>query len=311
MGLLSAIFGPRIRLPRDQTTRVPRAVKKRAKEHVEGMQKAIDEIGGMKGIADVPATKRVPKGFYERVEVLIAHYDQYADEARKTLGLEDAPRAGTPEGVGACYAAPMGVFGVEALNIYRKVRTWKDFPTVAQRTGELAEAQMKEIQGRHKGKDPEKIRMTGKAVQEGRRAYARSGEPCPFLDRNKRRCRIWDERPFSCRMHHITTDPAWSNPQHPEHDKVVAKNLRLPVRQQVALQQLDKRTSLGLSPFLFVNVLQLLQLGDGELIQEVGEAPIKMQQDGRVAGRANRNVKHAKKFKKGKGKSKGKGKKRK
>ena len=39
---------------------------------------------------------------------------------------------------------------------------------------------------------------------------------------------------------------------------------------------------------------------------EVGEAPRKMQQDGRVAQRANRNVKHAKKFQKGKGTTKGK-----
>jgi hypothetical protein len=59
---------------------------------------------------------------------------------------------------------------------------------------------------------------------------------------------------------------------------------------------------LGLSPFLWVAVLQLLQLADGELLHEAGEAPRRMQQDGRVAQRANRNVRHAKKFKKGKGK---------
>ena len=48
-----------------------------------------------------------------------------------------------------------------------------------------------------------------------------------------------------------------------------------------------------------------LQLAEGALIQEVGEAPIKMQQDGHVAQRANRNVRHAKKYQK-KGKSRGK-----
>jgi hypothetical protein len=45
-------------------------------------------------------------------------------------------------------------------------------------------------------------------------------------------------------------------------------------------------------------VLQILQLADGQLVQEVGEPPVKMQQDGQIAARANRNVKHAKKFNK-------------
>lgn len=300
MGILNAIFGPRLRLPRDQVTRVSRAVRKRAKENVEGMQKVLDVLGAMPGIADITQTKKVPAGFYERVEVLLANYDAFADEARRTLDADELPRAGTPEGVGACYAAPMGVFGVEALNIYRQIRTWKDFPTLAQTLGQAAEAQMKEIQNRHKGKDPEKIRLTGKAVQHGRMAYATSGEPCPFLDRNKRKCRLGDARPIACRMHHIKTDPTWSNPQHPEHGNVKAVNIRLPIRQQVGLQQIDKRMGLGVSPFLFVGVLQLLQIADGELLQEVGEAPRRMQEDGRVAQRANRNVKHAKKFKKGK-----------
>ncbi|MCA9684463.1 MAG: hypothetical protein KC457_19875, partial [Myxococcales bacterium] len=69
-------------------------------------------------------------------------------------------------------------------------------------------------------------------------------------------------------------------------------------RSQASLAQIDKRMELGLSPFLYASVLQLLQLGEGELLQEVGEAPRPMQQDGRVAQKANRNVKHAKKFQK-------------
>ena len=39
-------------------------------------------------------------------------------------------------------------------------------------------------------------------------------------------------------------------------------------------------------------------IAEGELLQEVGEAPQRMQQDGRVAQKANRNVKHAKKYQK-------------
>jgi len=72
---------------------------------------------------------------------------------------------------------------------------------------------------------------------------------------------------------------------------------------QVLLTQLDKRMLLQNSPFLPAGVLQMLELGQGQVIQEVGEAPLRLQQDGSVAQRANRNVKHAKKFQKGKKRS--------
>ena len=56
--------------------------------------------------------------------------------------------------------------------------------------------------------------------------------------------------------------------------------------------------NLELSPFLYAAVLQLLQIAEGQQINEAGEAPARMQQDGAVARPANRNVAHAKKFQK-------------
>jgi ribosomal protein L30 len=80
--------------------------------------------------------------------------------------------------------------------------------------------------------------------------------------------------------------------------KAPAKNVRLPVVQQVAIGQLDKRMALQISPFLQAGMLQVLSLNEGQLIQEVGEPPQRMEMDGRVQQRANKNVKHAKKFQK-------------
>jgi Fe-S-cluster containining protein len=193
----------------------------------------------------------------------------------------------------------MGVSAIETLNIYRTIRTWKDFPQVARRLGELGEQQFKDIQSGHSGKDPEKIRMGGRAVRQGRLAFAQRKEPCPFLDVDKQRCRIWDQRPIVCRMHHPVTPPEWSQPDNEHYPSdVEAKNIRVPVKVQVGLAQLDKRMMLQMSPFMYAGILQLLQLGEGAVIQEVGEAPMRMQQDGHIAQRANRNVRHAKKFKK-------------
>jgi hypothetical protein len=304
LNFLAALFGPRIKLPRDQVSRIPRRARKAAREHVETMQRVVDDISGLEGIADVSKTKRLPRGFSERVDDLLTAYDRYMEVVRAEMGITGAAVPGTPEGVGGCYAAPMGVSGVESLAIYREIRTWKDFPQVGQRLGELGEQQFKDIQTGHTGKDPEKIRMTSKAAGLGRKQFAERKQACPFLDQSKGRCRVWERRPIVCRMHHIVGDAALADPTHERHAEVKVVNIRLPVRPQVVISQIDKRMALGLSPFVYASQLQLLQLAEGQQLQEVGEVPQRMQQDGRVVQQANRNVKHAKKFAKQKQKQK-------
>ena len=299
IGFLAGLFRRRLRLPRDRVTRIPRAAKKAGKPHVDAMLATITKIGALNGMADIKEQRRVPRGFYALVAEFLAHYDAYVGTVRPFLAESMAPRPGEPGGCQACHAVPMGVHGIESLSIYRHIREWKDFPQVAQRMATLGETQFKLIQAGHTGKDPEKIRMGSKAVQQGRLAYARQKQPCPFLDVGKERCRVWEHRPMVCRMHYPTTDPSWSDPASEHYpEDVRAFNIRAPLKVQVSLAQLDKRMSLQSSPFMHAAVLQLAQLAEGGVLQEVGEAPIRMGQDGRVPGRANRNVSHAKKFKK-------------
>ena len=297
-------------MPRDRATRIPRAVRKATKPQSEAIQQAIDTIGALPGLADVGVTKRLPKGFTEAVRALHKAHDEYIEVAAAGMALESAARPGTPEGAPCCREMPLGVTGVEGAVIYRTIRVWKDFPQVAARLAELGQAQFDEIQSLHKGKDLQKIRMNDKAVREGRLAFARKGEACPFLDEERGRCRIWEVRPQSCRMHHVTTNPEWSDARSEHFEQVEAKNLRIPVRQQVALMQVEKRMMLQAAPFMHANVVQIAQMTEGDQLYEVGEAPLKFQQDGQIQQRANRNKAGAKKFK-GKGKGKGKGKSRK
>ena len=301
---LRFVLGGGLRLPRDQTTRIPRRVRKLAAPQIGEMQAALDEIGGMPGIADVGTTKQVPRGFYAAIDKLVAAYDAYVDIVRAELGLQDKPRPGEPGGCGACYAAPFGVSGIEAIHIARKVRTRPDFPKLGQRAAELGEAQVKEIQALAQGTDPAKIRFGSKAVQQGRVNFAKTKQACAFLDESKERCKIWEHRPMVCRMHHPTTDPAWSDPAHPNYAQVKAKNLRLPVKPQATLVQLDKRMGLQIAPFLYASLLQVLQLAEGSVLHEVGEPQLRLQQDGRMQQRANRSRATSKKAQKRKGKGK-------
>lgn len=305
--LIGILFGPRIKLPRDHVTRLPRRATKAAKPSIDAMQAALDKLSALPGIADVKQTKRLPRGFSEAMQELRTAYDKYFETVRKFLpgGLE-ARRPGEPGGCGACYETVMPVMSVEAIDLYRELRPSRDFQKLAQGLAQQADQQIKEIQSRYTGKDPEKMKMTSKAVQEGRVAHAKHMQPCPLLDESKQRCRAWEHRPLACRMHLPLVDDAKRRPESEGWPKSVrAYNVRMPVRQQVAVRQLEKRIGLELSPFLSASVILLGQLVEGQVLPEVGEAPQRMQQDGQVAQRANRNVKHAKKFQKDKGKGGG------
>ncbi|MEZ4428900.1 MAG: YkgJ family cysteine cluster protein [Nannocystaceae bacterium] len=306
-GLLASLFG-RNRLPRDRPTRISGAAKKAGAPHVAAMQEAIDRLAALEGLADIANTKRIPKGFHEAIRDLQRAHDQYIAAVAEVMGLSAAIRPGTPEGQACCREAPLGVTAAEGIVLYRTLRTWPDFPDVAKRLAEAGELLFEDIKAHHKGKDLEKVRMGGKAVLEGRKAFAARGLPCPLLD-GKGRCRAWDVRPQSCRMHHVRSGPETLDPASEAHAKIDVVNLRIPVRQQVALMQVEKRMLLQASPFLHANIMQLAQITQGDQLYEVGEAPLRFGPDGAALGRANRNKPGAKKYKgKGKGgKAKGKG----
>lgn len=295
---LAALFGPRLKLPADQLTRIPGRAKKMAGPHAAAIQATIDKISGLPGIADMKDSKRLPRGAAALVKELLHHVDAYHDAVREGMGMgAEAKRPGERGGTNGCVPAPLGVSAIEALNIYRTIRTWTDFPEMAKKLAALGEQQFKDIQAGVPGAAGDKVRVGGKAVQQGRVTFAKRMQPCAFLDGSTQRCRIWDTRPIACRSHHLVDPPGGLPPSDDAWPKgVKAKNLRLPMRSQVGLSQLDKRMNLELSPFLYASILQLLQLAEGKQIQEAGEAPVKMQQDGNVARPANRNVAHAKKF---------------
>jgi Fe-S-cluster containining protein len=300
-GFLRVLFSRSLRLPRDRVTRLPRRARKAAAPAAAAMEAALAKIAAMPGIADVATTKRAPKGLYEETRTLLRAYDDYIEATRVHLKVVDARRPGEPGGTSGCYESPMGVSAIEQLLIYRTIRPWRDFPEVAQKLAARGEQQFRDISERHTGKDPEKLRLSEAAAFEGRIAFAKRKLPCPLLDEGKQRCRIWDVRPMVCRMHHPTGAPELHDPADASWPtKATAVNVRPSIKAQLELSQLEKRMGMQLAPFLDAGPLQLLQLAEGQLIQEVGEAPQRMQADGQVAPKANRNVAHAKKFQKDK-----------
>ncbi len=297
--LLSWLFGRKTRLPNDRVSSTPRRARKAGRADAAAIVEAAHRLSALPGIADIASTKRLPRGFGAAMESFYRAVDAYHRHVSEVAGLADARRPGEPGGEGGCYAGPLGVSQAESLFAFRAARTRKDFRQVAEALARLGELQFKDIQAHNRSKNPEKMRAAGAAVRTGRLAYTRRKELCPFFDTGKERCRIWEARPVACRQLYMrsapeTFDPAQAN--YPKQADVV--NIRLPVRAQVTLSQLDKRMALELSPLLYGGVLQALQLANGQIIPEVGEAPMRMQQDGHISAKANRNVAHAKKFQK-------------
>ncbi|MCA9662070.1 MAG: YkgJ family cysteine cluster protein [Myxococcales bacterium] len=293
-----ALFGRKRRLPIDRVTRAPRAVKKAAKAEIDNMQACLDKLGALDGIADIATTKRLPQGADALWREFLGHYDDYLKIAAEHMGLEEALRPGTPKGRDCCYVAPFAVTGLESLVIFRTVRLWRDFPQVAQRLAQAGEQLMKDVQSHHKGADPEQIKMTSPAITDGRLENAKRKIPCPLLDPQRGRCRVWEIRPLNCRGHFVTADAERVDPTREDYLELPAKNLRLPIHQQVAHIQLEKRLLLQITPFLYANLLVLLQLADGQTIPENGEAPVRFGPDGVAIPAPGR----------GRGKGKGKGK---
>ena len=270
------------------------------------MKTALDELSALPGIADIKDTRRVPKGFFDAWERFRKAHGAWLDAVRPFVrGLDEASRAGEGDGAAACYDQPLGIGPVEALAIFRASRPFPDYPALAEQMGRLAERQHTLIQQRHKGKDPEKIRLWSKAAKEGRLAYAREKHRCPFLDPKRGKCRLGEARPLVCHAHHLAGAPEDLDPATAEYPRRVrAFNLLPPTSVQVKLRELDKRTTLAFSPFFFAGQLQALELAEGGLIQEVGEAPARLQQGGRIDSKVNRNRRTAKKYQKKKGRKK-------
>jgi Fe-S-cluster containining protein len=289
-----------VRLPSDLSTRIPRSARKAAAPHAQAVQEIIHKIAALPEINEVARTKQMPKGFYALAADLTRAFDAYIAALRQAMALEDAARPGTPQGEAACTCAPTTITAIEALNILRRIRAWPDFPTLAQELLRQAQLLMQDMQAQLKPKqDPARPGL--KTAQAGRMAFASRGEVCPFLDRTNKKCRIWEQRPFSCRMQHIQGNVERVDPRHPEHKLVQLKNLRLPMAQQLSLvNHVDRRMNLELSPLLFAGLLQILEKGQAQALgmPEEGETPPRLAPDGTFVPAANRNVKHAKKFQK-------------
>ena len=290
------------RLSSDISTRIPRAARKASAAQALAVQETIHKIAALPEISEVARTRLMPKGFYALAGELTRVFDAYLEGLRTAMNLTQAARPGTPEGFQACTTAPMTITAIEALNILRRIRAWPDFPTLGQELLRLAQLQMQDVQAQLKPKqDPNRPGL--KTAQAGRLAFAQRGEPCPFLDPEKKKCRIWEQRPYSCRMQHIVGSVDRVDPRHPEHKLVQIKNLRLPMAQQMSLvNHVDRRLGLELSPILYAALLQILEKGQpqGLGLPEVGEVPPRLAADGTYVPAANRNVKHAKKFNKDK-----------
>lgn len=269
------------------------------------MRDTLTAIADLPGIADVTQKKRVPKGFYAKMGELIAQYERYDAAVHEAWGTRDDEgdgdgwiRPGTPNGKYLCQSAPTPVSGIESLALYRHVRTLRDFERSGRILAEQGQQLFEDLQRHNRSKKPEELKLSGASLRQGRRDYAQRGQLCPFFDVQRGRCKIWDQRPLACRQYRVRGPVEWTDPRHAEHTRLETRNLRLPIKIQVELRQLEKRMGLQVSPFLSTGVMQLLHLADGTTIPEVGEPAARIRKDGTLDQRANRNSKNVKKTKK-------------
>lgn len=177
----------------DGQIKVPKDVAERAANHLMEIDEFLEELGTMSGVEDFARTKNVPDAFLATWDGVLQAYDAYLDVM--VAGAKLAVRCGSGC-TGCCQAEPGAVQPAEALAIYATYRTFPDF-----------EALQEELAARVSG--------------------AKTG-PCVFLDVERGRCRVYAQRPMSCRMHFAVTEPNWCHPDDPKSAKAETYDLAPP-----------------------------------------------------------------------------------
>jgi Fe-S-cluster containining protein len=216
------------------TLEVPPKVAEEASNFLLEMDEALEEITGLRGLDEFPRTRRIPPRTLPLWQKALGAYDRYVETMVRGSGLEVRCTLGC---VACCHDVPNGVQAIELLNIYLVYREFSDFTAIHDRIRELSDS----------GEQP----------------------PCAFLDPSTKRCRIYEARPISCRMHVSVTDPDWCSVDHPKAADAVTRDVSPPEAILDIMKQIGDRLGLGhLSPSLLQGLATLCgEIMNGEKIE--------------------------------------------
>jgi Fe-S-cluster containining protein len=188
------------------------------------------------GIDTFAQTGWLPDAFFDTLEQLYATYDQYIKHNIAASRLKTLCQFGCTR---CCHQAVYGCYAFEIINLYRQLRARDDY-------GQLHDAFVRsadEFQQMFTGYAHKAAGREDLALVNTLQHFAALAKPCPLLaDGN---CRVYAQRPISCRMYYSLTNPVYCT-------TVVGRTFHLLPPQEVAdlLVALNNRLAFPYSEFL-------------------------------------------------------------
>jgi Fe-S-cluster containining protein len=182
-----------------------------ARQHMAQMLGYLDAILALEGLEDFAKTKTLPTRLFALWVAALDCYDKYIEYIISAEGWQISCR----RGCSACcqHELARGVTALEAIAIYRYVRSWKDIETLYEHSGQnmvtFQQLLAAEIQADPRPLEPNDPRIVSAHLQ-----YNQLQRPCAFLDQEQGVCRIYPVRPIVCRFFFNLSPAEWCVPTH-------------------------------------------------------------------------------------------------
>jgi Fe-S-cluster containining protein len=142
-----------------------------------------------------PQTLRLSEEFFTLLDKLYRRFDMYADYI---IDANDAEVNCTSGCGGCCNQAIMGVYSFETINLYRIIRQWEDIQDVYNKLFDNGNEATK-ILKRNTDKRIQRLE-DDPGLKQALREYKKLEKSCALLD-DLGSCRVYDQRPITCRMY--------------------------------------------------------------------------------------------------------------
>lgn len=240
MGLFGRI-GAAFRKPRPGEIRVSREAAARAAPMLKALETRLREAAALPGLDGFGRDHTLPRAFPDAVAAIYTAYDTFAEELIDAAALETTCAKGC---TWCCNEVPTPVRGYELLEIYRRAQPTRRYRKVHKRCVELAGRFSAELERTSGGRAS--VKSDSEAFVAARLAYLAAGEPCAFLDRQRKTCTVYEVRPLACRMHFSLDEPAWCDPRDPGEPRT--PNLAPPEPLVDLMRRIDERLGIAVSP---------------------------------------------------------------
>src|SRR3972149_4056280 len=211
------------------------------------MLQHLEAILGLPDLESFPKTKKLPAKLFDHLDSALGCYDRYINH----VIIAEKRQVSCYKGCSACgkYELARGITVLEAINIYRYVRSWPDIEDIYEQNGKnmvvFQQLLAKELSGHFELLQPDDPRIVDAHLK-----YNSLQRQCAFLDNEHGICRIYPVRPIVCRFFFSLSPVEICLPDHPAYHVRNAVGIDPSESVKESMVLICKRLQVGILNFL-------------------------------------------------------------